>query len=328
MSRASHMDESRMRGTLRRVSVRIVCISVAGAVAGLASSPAWVGGTLAAQADPGFDIPWGSFVYPGQGGPQPNIGGRCAATATVNSFVYLNNARPDRYGGTTLLTGPNATGTPNLPATIRLLDDLMGGAGCGVSVESMWEGKYRWILHNAPRTTVFHGMVNQDFSRWFGGESLTRGIPTFDFLLRMLRAGEDVELVVTFAGGGSHAVTLSGLSFADLNGNGVWDPGNEGAMLRYIDPNCPLGRNASSPAAMVTPLIQPGGEALQFGWVQGNGTVCGGQFGTKLASVYAAFAESPAPEPSTLALVASAGVVLVFLARRRPLSGAGTEETR
>ena len=243
-------------------------------------------------------------------GHEANIAGRCAATSMVNSFVYLSRLTPSHYRNTRLLTGPgvdrDGDNDVDLQDTIISLDDVMGGNGCGVNRQEAWEGKLSWFQQYAPGTTVFHGMVNEDFTGWEGAAFLTQGVPTMEFLLTQLRNGEDVELRIGFEGGAGHYVTLTSLHINDDNNNGNWDPLlGETASLDYIDPNCPLGTNANAPGPSLVPLTLQGG-TLQFGWRNGNGATCDPNEATVNASITAAWAESSLPEPASLLLVLSA----------------------
>jgi len=253
-------------------------------------------------------------------GHESNIGGRCAATSMINSFVYLSHISPSLYRNTQLLSGPgtdeNGDGVVNLQDSIISLDNLMGGNGCGVNRQQAWEGKMNWFQRYAPGTTTFAGMVNEDFTGWEGAAFLARGEPTMNFLLGELRAGEDVELRIGFADGSGHYVTLTSLHIDDNNNNGAWDPGiGETASLDYIDPNCPAGTNAGNPGPSVVPLSLVGG-TLQFNWVNGNGTVCNPRDPSVPVSITAAWAESSIPEPSSL-LLTFAGLAGVAALRRR-----------
>jgi len=62
--------------------------------------------------------------------------------------------------------------------------------------------------------------------------------------------------------GGAHAVTLTGLAFDDLDGNGWWDPGEEPREIGYLDPN-----SVSAPTwSDVT--INPEVGRIEFQWSQ------------------------------------------------------------
>ncbi len=238
-------------------------------------------------------------------GKQSNIGGRCGATSMINSFVYLNNSAPSLYSGTNLLTGAgidqNGDMVVDLKDSIIELDLLMGGAGCGTTDRGTWEGKLEWFDRYAPNTTIFAGMVDLDFGGWDGEDYLTRGKPTFDFLFNELRNGEDVEIGIDLTGGGGHWVTLTSLHFSDMDMDGRWDPDmGEMASIDYIDPNCPLGTDATNPGPSLVPLSFFNG-MLEFDWVNGNGTVCDPSstqsVRAQIAVAYAESARVPGPLP-------------------------------
>lgn len=251
-------------------------------------------------------------------GKESNIGGRCGATSMINSFVYLNNISPNLYASTNLLTGAgidqNNDGSVDLKDSIIELDNLMGGAGCGTTDQGTWEGKLDWFDKYAPNTTTFAGMIDLDFSGWDGSQYLKRGNPTIDFLLAELRAGEDIEIGLTFAEGDGHWVTLTSMHIDDLNMNGIWDYDlSETASIDYIDPNCPLGTDANNPGPSLVPLSVVNG-VLEFGWVNGNGTVCDTNSQPLQAQITVAYSESPVQVPAPFPLL---GAPITFFWARR-----------
>lgn len=249
-------------------------------------------------------------------GHESNIGGRCAATSMINSFVYLSNTSKI-YKNTALLTGSDMNNT--LQDSIIELDTLMGGKGCGVSDQEAWEGKLEWFELYAPNTTTFAGMVDLDFTDWEGNQFLTRGVPTIDFLLDELRDGEDVEVGFGFdltpeeepdptKRRSGHWITLTSLHIDDMNMNGMWDFG-EMTLIDYIDPNCPAG-TGPNPAPSVVELSPDG---KQFKWSN-----CGG-IAERMVDIEVAFAESPrVPEPSfVFGLLAVSGLGLSRIGKKR-----------
>jgi hypothetical protein len=210
--------------------------------------------------------------------------------------VYLSKIAPDLYRSTGLLSGPamdlDRNGHVNNVDSIIALDGLMGNVGCGVNPQQMLFGKTRWFQLFAPGTTVFHAMGN--FGSFPGVQTET-GVPDINFLLRMLREGEDVELHLNIDGVGGHMITATGLTFTT---SGV-------PILEYIDPNCPLGTNRGRPEGgpSVAALEIVAGQ-LQFNWVNGDGRFCD-PFEFHRSSIVVAYAESPVPEPSTLLLLGS-----------------------
>jgi hypothetical protein len=57
-----------------------------------------------------------------------NLGGRCAATATMNSFIYLKNRYPTVYGGTAIDQGTNPANTHE-DARLELADGYIAPSG-------------------------------------------------------------------------------------------------------------------------------------------------------------------------------------------------------
>jgi hypothetical protein len=258
-----------------------------------------------------------TFIEPGGTDPLPNEGGQCAATALINSFVFLRNMYPDIYGPTSITRG-------NSNSLHDARNDLSEFVQCGASFQSIWEGKLQWVANFAQGTTIFHGMVDGDFSGWIGEAFLTRGAPTLEFLLQQIRDGQDVEIRFSGEINGErfgHMVTLSGVRFDDSNNNGRWDTG-EAATIDYIDPNCVRGRNGASPGPMTVDLFPGsafGDDRLHFAWLNGNLVTCvaTSENVPVIVGIDFAYAESPVPEPSTLFLFATGLVSFAFMWRKK-----------
>jgi hypothetical protein len=213
----------------------------------------------------------------------------CAPTAIVNSFQFLQNRYPGVYDKK-LIPGTPLEARNQLQKGWTLPDGTKRtGTGCG-DVKDVWQAKVHWVEDHAPKSTIFDGMVDypgEDLSKWYGGSVLTNGAPTWDFLWTELSHKEDVELGFYWTMGGTkvgHMVTLTSLKFLD-SGNGVWDPGTEQAKIDFIDPN--------NPTNLTWGDLTKTGSSLGFKYTYG-----GVQYDT---TIYIAYAESPIPEPLTLA---------------------------
>jgi hypothetical protein len=183
--------------------------------------------------------PWSKY------GHDSNDQGRCAATSQINSFGFLANMYPATYAGTNLLSGDPAS--PLSP--IVQLDNLMGGAGCGVTDTQAWNGKMTWFSTYAANTSTFAAMTNGNTAGWMDAQVVTKGIPTASFLLSQIAEGEDVEIGL---GGANHWVTLTGISVDSTTGAAL--------SISYIDPNCVNGTDAAHPGASTAqlPTLQAG----------------------------------------------------------------------
>ncbi|KPK49024.1 MAG: hypothetical protein AMK72_05550 [Planctomycetes bacterium SM23_25] len=241
--------------------------------------------------------------------------GWCAPTAIANSFKFLETRYPTIYDQK--LTAGDLLGTRNLLQGGWLSPDneLRNGTGCG-NDKDIWETKMYWIEDFAPGTTVFGGMVfkpGTDLSEWYGGSVLQNAYPTFDFLWGELEHKEDIELgfwwemeVVQPDGTKKkekvgHMVTLTSLKFCD-DGDGVWEPATEQAKLDFIDPNNPTG--------LTWDTLTLSGGALHFDYTHG---------GTDYdATIDLAYAESPVPEPLTMAgLLLGVGCLARYVHKQR-----------
>lgn len=241
-------------------------------------------------ADPitlGVQLPYDQF------GHLMNRGGRCAATATINSFQYLENAYPKVYGDSNLLPGAGNAG--DLGSSRDALDggwthdgeDRDGMNGCPTDGwERFWEAKVEWIDDFAPGTTDVKGQFrvgNEDPSGWKQGDKIENVYPTWEFLLTELAHGEDVEIAFAdpVTGGSSHSVTLTSLKWDDMGDkNGKWDDG-EPRKIDYLDPNDPS-------RLIEADLTELGFGALGFRWDNGANPAAD-------VHIYYAFSESPKP---------------------------------
>lgn len=185
--------------------------------------------------------------------------GICAAAATVNSLISLWNHFPEVYGGTNLVPDYNGDGTVNKSDHDGMLDMVAYGwqsggqtrpgmydrSGGGGSVDRIWETTYCWLQDFAPETSLLGGQINTYLnpSYWEGGQGVERtnpGYPEWGFLWDALVGSQEVQLGLrSTTGSYAHAVSLAGLAFDDLDGNGLWDAGETPEQLGYLDPNKP-----------------------------------------------------------------------------------------
>ncbi len=138
---------------------------------------------------------------------------QCGPASVSNSLEYLKN----RYG--LAVPHANVSGIAGTPPNSRVaqIDVAMGRAqGAGVGNTTMTQGKAKYLADNGLGDKLVYkqyGLGNANiatpsgvtiFSGSAGGQSIA------DWLIGELQHGEDVELVVDWAGGGAHAVTLFG----------------------------------------------------------------------------------------------------------------------
>jgi hypothetical protein len=228
-----------------------------------------------------------------------NSQGICAAAANINSFAFLWNHYPGVYGDTQLLPDENEDGIISSDELDTALDMMAFGwespfgvtrpgiydlnpntnKASGGTARRIWENTYWWFQDFAPGTTVFDGLAYTSTSPryWVGGDVLAHGYPTWDFLWDSLRNMVDIELgILEIDGELGHALTLTGMEFEDVDGDGGWSDGDTPLKIGFVDPN--------SPTSQIWADINENSEVrLKFDWWQS---------GTEFY-IYRAYTEGP-----------------------------------
>lgn len=236
-------------------------------------------------------------------------GGVCAAAAMVNSFEYLRVRFPALYSNLI----PDSDNDQDIDLTdLRAARDSLAVGTWGDSnqykgiyartggLEDLWNAKLDWFNYYAPNTTIFEGEVKSPIEKFeltgaLDGSRIASMAPSFSFLVESIKAKQDIEIAFndpTGGGGINHAVTLTGITY---------DPDNANVRsIYYLDSNDPT---ANVPKKADLSLVDG---ALRF-TLNGN-----------TQQIYLAFAESPnlAPEPSSVSLVALAGLGAALCGRR------------
>ena len=224
--------------------------------------------------------------------PPSNPKGICAAVAAINSFIFLENQYPAIYDN---LITPNIQGAkPN--QTDPTDRDNFGVNGWQVAGKPARQGYYSrpgsvggdyvqtkmdWINDYAPGTTIFNS--------YFLGSAQNDRLPTIEDLANEIQHGEDVEFFVDGGTAGNHALTLTGISCMLNNFTNC--------SITFLNDGVPVG------ATSIT--LGPNGLEVDTGF--GN--------------IYAAFSESPVPEPSTMVSTGTALILLGYLGRKRLFRG-------
>jgi hypothetical protein len=236
----------------------------------------------------------------------PVAAGICAAIATINSFVFLQNHYPGIYGDHLVAPGEDQT-------EARRWADLGWQVGSnpartgyyrrtGDPYKNFWETKIEWIEDRAPGLTVYDAQIyspGDSADTWLRGQDVEFQYPDWQFLAGEIKDGEDVELIIEplDGTGGAHAITLTSVTFDSALG-GCETVGN--CSILFQDPN-----HVSSPFFAEVTLT-------------GGRLVFNDPFTFKEpVYIVAAFAESPIPEPSTAVLLLVSGPVAIWLLRRK-----------
>ena len=171
------------------------------------------------------------------GGVLGNGGNSCAPTATMNSFMYLQNTSQAVLGndgmGNPILQGGQGSWTA---AAIQLALN-MGTTGAGGTGTAGWmAGKTGWFSTYAPMAPMnFAGMGVAGGPAWMNAAA-----PTPAFLYSQLAMGEDIELgILPGPGGGAigHVLTVTGITWDNVAGT---------YTLNTIDPANPAGNTPLS----------------------------------------------------------------------------------
>lgn len=209
----------------------------------------------------------------------PDGSNACGPIALMNSLVFLQNTNPKL--GNTLMGGNDPV------ATARKISEFMGCTACGgTDTTKFYDGKKRYLESVAPGKIVSKRYVK----------------PTAANLKKEIDDREDVELFIGYydqdgKSVGGHYVTLYALS--DLKISFV-DPGGVegGSMTGATDESINYTFNDGIKQLLLTGY---------------DGTPNGAQ-----ARIDFAFAESPAPEPATWAMmVLGFGLMGAGIRRRR-----------
>lgn len=160
----------------------------------------------------------------------------CGPTAAVNSFTYLQNRFPGTYDNR--LTNGNPAGTANALSAPKYMNCSCDPKTGGTAINNFISGKQTWINEKASGTTTFE---NQNYFSGAAGAAP----PDFGFIATQVMKGQDVELLIGFyqkdADGdylrmGGHYLTVTGVSFNDVNGNGRFDAGDTPNSIYFVDP--------------------------------------------------------------------------------------------
>ena len=213
----------------------------------------------------------------------------CAPTATMNSFIYLQNHYPTIYDN---LLVPAGAGMDIIKAR-ELAVQWMGTTAQGTTYYDWAWGKYDYLEHYAPGKTVYHGQTA--YNGWTGlkprPEWAQDMLPTWDFLYNQLDLCQDVEIGISWSSDVGHALTVCGLT---------WDDATMAGSISYLDPWDGTCYNN-----------------IQLTFNPANGKLLM-PYGGHNAWIDLALAESPVPEPSAILALGSGFVgVLITLKRRR-----------
>ena len=213
----------------------------------------------------------------------------CAPTATMNSFIYLQNHYPDVYDHSLV---PEGVGQDVIKAR-ELALQWMNTTQAGTTFQDWVWGKYNFLENYAPGKTIYHGQTT--YNGWTvllpRPAWVAPVLPNWSFIYNELNKCQDVEIGINWGSDMGHALTVCGFMWDDvLNQGAIW----------YIDP-C---TGVCTPLEAGIPVFIRGDGKLGFNYSGAN------------AWVDLALAES-VPEPSMLLLLGSGFVGILIRVRKR-----------
>ena len=212
----------------------------------------------------------------------------CAPTATMNSFIYLQNHYPGVYGHSLV---PEGAGQDVIKAR-ELALNYMFTTNAGTTIEDWTWGKHDFLEFYAPGKTTFHGQTL--YNNWPAGKPrpawAQNMIPDWNFLYNQLYLCQDVEIGIWWQSDIGHALTLTGLT---------WDDATNSGAISYVDPwtgalFTDVGMNLNLEDGRLHVAYQG-----QDAWID------------------LALAESAVPEPSALLVLGSGFMGILIRLRRR-----------
>lgn len=279
--------------------------------------------------------------------PAPLGAEACGPTATTNAFTFLQNTQGGRVGDA--LTGsdyPDWLQTAKTLANDYMQTGEAGSANPGTVYGHLTTGMQQyaeaWHEGHPDRAKIqFNGVSFGDkrydpdhpergtFPDWV--KLLDNQGPTIEQLYQMLAGGAGVVMGMNLPDETGHIVTLAGMDWDDVNGDGIVDPGE--ATLSIIDPldpsshyenpePDPYGADGLQPqkavftklnvweATVLNPKTQQpmSGLATDYAQYQGSHdpnqpnepyTPYDGRYGTAPLFIAAAFSMKAVPEPTS-----------------------------
>ena len=244
--------------------------------------------------------------------PSCPIFGICGAVSATNSFVFLKNYYPKYYGGTTIDIGTKTNPTDasrdfaDYGWTVNGITYTPYYSRNGNPQEDYLATIMDWLNGFAPRRTTFDGM-------WSGRNVDGRNsVPSWSFLVSEIKDHEAVQLFIKTGEGNNtqrHAINLTGINYDDTMSCAI----DFNCKIDFQDPNKPNNEFSN------VQLTLDNDGSLSF--------FDRDPLSNKIWSIYAAFSESPVPEPGTLWLVCI-GIAAFGATTRRVGRGKGVSAAR
>ena len=222
---------ARHRGPFVRPFVRLSVGLVSGILVSLFSGSATLQASLVWNADPV------NYGYLWQYSIDAPLGAEaCGPTATTNAFTFLQNTQGGRIGN--VLTGDDYADW--LQTADTLANDYMQTGGSdkpqaeqGTTYGHLATGMQQYAQDRGAKIH-FDGVFVDTAGTMPDWVKLQDKGPTIDQLYNMLAGGAGVVMGMNPGPVGGHIVTLAGMDWDDINGNGIVDPGE--GTLSIIDP--------------------------------------------------------------------------------------------
>jgi len=240
------------------------------------------------------------YSYPQYGLGANNMA--CGPVAAVNSLVYLDNAFSSIYGTSLVLLANHDMNNDGLYNTY---DDWIYSAGVMAGTSYMnttlangtWHDNFIWGMYNFVNSKANGKETFSALDYWSSwGNSpapnsrpswVSGGLPTWDFLYSKLNSSAAVDILFTYVGGGGHFVSVTGMTWDNLNNSGT---------LNFMNPW--TGANGSTAIRLTSGKIY---------------TDYGGSNGSWISEINAI---TPIPEPSIYALLGIGAIGILMVTRR------------
>lgn len=159
----------------------------------------------------------------------------CGPASVTNALDYTQNANPTVYG-TSLIPTAGYNGLKSVANTLTGSSYMKTDNTNGTWHDNLIIATENYIESRVPGKTTY---AAQDSWGWSHQTTVPSWVqittPTFGFMYDALTAGDAIEILLTYNSGGGHFVTVRGLTWSDLDGDGMIES-SENAKMHIVNP--------------------------------------------------------------------------------------------